>query len=49
MDLLNHYLQELNREYLSTAADRRQAWETLVTFAATVALIMITAVVLWAL
>lgn len=49
MDLLVRYLQEFNQEYLSTREDRRRVGETLVTFAATLALIMITAVVLWAL
>jgi predicted nucleic acid-binding Zn ribbon protein len=49
MDLFVQYLQEFNREYLSTREDRRRVRETLVTFAATLVLIMITAVVLWAL
>jgi len=46
MDLLSHYLQEFNREYLSTAADRRQFGETLINGMLTVALIIATAVVL---
>jgi hypothetical protein len=44
--MLSHYLREFNREYLSTAADRRQLGETLVNGALTVALIIATAVVL---
>ena len=49
MDLLIQYLRDFNREYLSTPEDRRQFWETLAAFAATGALIVATAVVLWAL
>jgi hypothetical protein len=45
-NLFNHYLLEFNREYLSTAADRREFGETLVNGALTVALIIATAVVL---
>jgi len=46
MDMLSHYLRDFNREYLSTAADRRQFGETLVNGAATVLLIIAAAVVL---
>jgi hypothetical protein len=45
-NLLNHYLLEFNREYLSTAADRRQFGETLVNGMLTVFMIIATAVVL---
>lgn len=44
--LLGLYLQEFNREYLSTAADRRQLWENVVCGFATLALIICTAFVL---
>jgi hypothetical protein len=46
MDLLSDYIREFNREYLSTAADRREFGETLVNGALTLALIIATAVVL---
>ena len=45
-NLLGLYLEEFNREYLSTPADRRQFREELASFAATVALIIATAFVL---
>lgn len=46
MDLLNYYLREFNREYLRTAADRRQFGETLLNGFLTLLLIIATAVVL---
>ena len=46
MILLGLYLQEFNREYLSTPPDRRRLGEELVGFATTVALIIATAFVL---
>jgi len=46
MDMLSHYLREFNREYLRTAADRREFGETLVNGFLTILLIIATAVVL---
>jgi hypothetical protein len=46
MILLGLYLEEFNREYLSTPQDRRRLGEALVGFAATVALIIATTFVL---
>jgi hypothetical protein len=46
MDVILEHLREFNREYLSTPDDRRRFGETLVNGALTVAVIIVTAVVL---
>lgn len=45
--LLGLYLQEFNREYLSTPEDRRQSAKTILCFISHGALIIATGVVLW--
>ena len=45
--LLSLYLQEFNREYLSTPEDRRQFAKTILCFILTGVLIIATGVVLW--
>jgi hypothetical protein len=47
MNLIVEHLREFNREYLSTAADRRQFGEILLNGLLTVALIITIGVVLW--
>jgi hypothetical protein len=48
MDQTGIYLRSLAEDYLSTAADRREVVKVVLGYMATVALILASAVILWA-